>query len=95
MKYCFTITFITLALNCQSIIEKNISYKTHDGCPINGMITMPRNKTNQSNPGIVLIHGSAPVDMDSTWPPELNGVPQTFNGKMMKPFKKYEILVTL
>jgi len=73
--------------NKESIIEQKVSYLTHDGYTINGVITSPKSADNNNLPGIVLIHGSAPLDMDASWPAYLDSIPQTYNGKEVKNYK--------
>lgn len=70
-----------------TFIERPVSYKTHDGILIDGIITSPDKPCNKSLPGIVLVHGSAPLDMDGSWPAYFRGIPQTFNGNEVKNFK--------
>lgn len=71
----------------QKIAEKKISYKTHDGYVIEGIVTYPIKQSSDNLPGIVLIHGSAPLDMDASWPAFIDSVPQTYNGKEVKNYK--------
>lgn len=100
MKNKFFILFIfCIAISCQmdnskkandvdkTYSEKTISYKTFDGILIEGIITFPDKTANKYLPGIVLIHGSAPLDMDESWPAYLDSVPQTFNKEEVKNFK--------
>ena len=66
--------------------EWAISYKTHDDIFISGAVTVP-DSDNKNLPGIILIHGSAPLDMDESWPAFIDSIPQTYNGKEIKNFK--------
>jgi len=71
----------------KKISEKKIAYKTHDGCVIEGIISYSSEEDNNGLPGIVLIHGSAPLDMDASWPAFIDSIPQTTTGKEIKNYK--------
>ncbi len=98
MKFLTPILFVVF-IGCQidnskkadseskGFTEKKISYKTFDSILIDGIITFPEKTFSNNLPGIVLIHGSAPLDMDESWPPYFDSIPQTFDGKEVKNFK--------
>lgn len=71
----------------KKISEKKIAYKTHDGYVIEGIISYSSEEDNNGLPGIVLIHGSAPLDMDASWPAFIDSIPQTTTGKEIKNYK--------
>ncbi len=71
----------------QTFTERRITYNTHDGYLIEGIITSPEPANYNNLPGIILIHGSAPLDMDASWPAYLDSIPQTYNGKEVRNYK--------
>lgn len=99
MKNIFLLIILFTVFSCQmgkskkteneekTFSEKTICYKTFDNILIEGIITVPDKSNNNNLPGIILIHGSAPLDMDESWPAYLDSVPQTFNGKEVRNFK--------